>query len=1080
MDHGTKLELWKQLLDKLDSEATKDDDKNTFQQLNQLLKHFSPIAAIRHQKGITSCTRTTLEIITKVFDRLDCSDRSLLSSFLELLLTFGYFRIAQITYSVSPSSIDLIAEDQTQVYMITRSKWYDLEPLLPSAGSLGWKGVMTSSLVKEETQLMPFCLQLLMQKLHFLSIVANLHQFSSSKEVIIRNGRKVAEKLIELIKDAAYNDENIIGIDANLFNLLMTFAEDSHSTDIIDSIIQDLFKPIHQNGSCDRFELRCLNQLISEHILNKPMHQDVFVSGMIQHLKCNLIRRKRRHSVESANEKVTIESLLNQILEDADVNMILSQSNDIEIPAKALQSTYLRHWTNLFKNVTRMATLTSNASIRLFGTCSIILVVIPETDSEVICNLIYLASKAIENIPQAKFDKLCNIYNPDYLIQLTQLLIQKNYFDRGFDSPIQQIYRAYIGKYLRRCVLRGAKLDTEKFNQFITFICDKKFGSNASRLLPYLYIRELAGCVEVLKSRISNKMGSVFSDWAGLCCKRLYKFIKRNSKSKDEFNESTSDMDLDVSVDQSNKGSKHSAVILALVCILRLSIELKNQEFLETYSDLISKLFSNVVTRIKDVISIVRLGQNDPSSPLDAHITKLLNLYIQHREMLGKYLNYDLIDTLTGMLVESLKNSNDTTSESKKKKLYKQIKTKLEFLQEQGEKSSNVYQTIINQQYATATDIAVGCINDMNREESCREYRRGQMVTLNDVSEIIISHGDTSGIRNLLDSIVQSLETCDPLDHDIVLYLLLLLRSASSKSKSTQNNLDMIKGLLPRISCSLVRIAKTVDMGPSIHAFTKPGCHLSNRSIQCCTYANCIGIYSQLMERFSPNDTGHMIADALQLAIGSNLQLYAKHSLQLHKYFIELGNATTRLLKSICIARRDQDTLKSTLPIFLTMLSHLIRCLIMASDRRKLSELEIANGDTQYQTHKHFENQLELIAIDIGRALNNLSLLKVKLVEFAPHVISSYVKDSQRASCPDFIRLHLNEGLFRIFNLVDAHQKDRQSNLIEEGIQRKTIAGKAKGSMLDMIHARLDQASREVFRDMHDNYTKFHRYSGKC
>lgn len=129
---------------------------------------------------------------------------------------------------------------------------------------------------------------------------------------------------------------------------------------------------------------------------------------------------------------------------------------------------------------------------------------------------------------------------------------------------------------------------------------------------------------------------------------------------------------------------------------------------------------------------------------------------------------------------------------------------------------------------------------------------------------------------------------------------------------------------------------------------------------------------------------------------------------------------------------------------------------------------------------KSYEAQLELLAIDLGRTLNNLSCLKVKLVDYAPHLISAYIKDVQRAACPDFVKLHLDEGVYRIFNLVDAHQRARQEEVIEAGVQRKTNAGRASGSLFEMIHTRLDQASREIFRDMHENYNRFHRYVGKC
>lgn len=1090
MDLTTNLANWNTLLKRLESEQISKDQIEVIEKFEELFKHLPSQAAVRHQKDLESCTIRTNNLISYVFDNIDCSDRQSLSSFLTMLVSYGYFRLAQITYYTPTQNIELLDQDPIYLPIIEKKKWYDLEPLLPNAGSLGWKGLMNSSLVKEETLLMPACLQLMGLKIHFCSILMNLHHYQHVKAIIKKNGQKVAAKLIELIRDAAHNDENMIGIDSYLFNLLLPFTSEIQLAGLIEAIIQDLFKPLSRQRSFGESEIENLHDLI-ENTFSLPQHQDLFVAGMIEHLKCNLIRRKRRHSVESAqgNGKITIETVLAEINTTKDHSQnIISRAQGLEITAKSLQTKYLHYWVETLKKHLRFVTLTLESAKKLFGVCCVILMSIADfADKDLIKDLSHLAGRTVDIINQSKYEKFYTAYNPHYLIEFTQVLCEGSGLFNEFEPPIQQLYKSYISKYMRYCVLKP-KFAADTFDEFVTFVCDQCPSKQASHTLQYICIRELANCVEIFKSRLGPKITGQFSQWTSSCCKRLHRFIKRNSKLRDNNNGESEDLD---TTQDDHKQSKHCIAIHALVCTLRLSIELKNREILELYGDLLLKLFSNLTTRVKRLTEDVKTGEGRSVVPIDIHLSKLINLYIHHRNSISNYLNYDLISITSGSF--KIVEDNPTCLEdlTGKKQKYQSLKKKVESLKEMADKSSHLYQDIINQQYSQVTDIAIGSTSDIKREKNCCGDYADQRTILQEVSQLILNNCDTSIHKDVLESTVTSLETCDPLDHPKVLYLLLMLQSLSCKGKqqpSASQVSEVFKEMLPRISCNLVRISKSVELGPSIHAFTRPGSHLSNRSIQCCTYVNCIEIYALLFHRLQSDVTNSFIADSMQIAVGSNLYQYAKHSDYLQKYFLQLAGAIIQLLKSICIGRQEEGALKSSMPIFLSMLTHVIRCIIIASDRKKVHVLTSKqNGSENHQDSPHSEDQeasfitkLELLAIDIGRTLNNLSFLKVKLVEYAPHLISAYVKDSQRASCPESIRLHLNEGVFRIFNLVDAHQKERQEEIIRRGVQRKTVAGKARGSLFDMIHVRLDQASREIFRNLHEEYNRFHRYVGKC
>lgn len=1102
MDNSSAIDLWNKLLNQLEAEnCSKQDQDSCFTQLEKLFKHIQPQAAKRHQIEIDSLTIKTNELLPKLFDNIDCADRKFFTNFLSMTLAYGYFRLAQITYYNAPTIIDPTDFNTVHMPLIVRSHWHDLEPLLPSAGEIRWKGVLNSGLVKEEKLLFPICLKLMAQKLHFYSIVMNLDQYQDQKIVCKSNGEKVAVKIIEIIRDVAFDDElYFMGMNGQLFNFLIPFIDNEQLVNFIGAIVEDLFKPYRcQNDSDQRYEneVSNLHQVVRDCILEDSNHQGILITSLINHLKCNLIRRKRRHSLDDENGTMKFEDIIATINDTkSETTELVNHVRDVKLTAKMLQNSYLKYWISVTQSILQTATLTPANTIKLFGTTTILLVSVTEFVDEVIINdLCNLITKILDVTLRIKYDKLFNSYKPQYIVELCKLLSEKTQLISHFNSPVQHILKSYIAKYLICSAVSKGNCDIKRMSCYIETICSGELGKRSSRVLQYIFVREVAHFIEMLKGKMNENMSNTIREWIQTCGEKMYKFIKRYirlTKSHDG-NTSQSEQDSCHEIDaEDTNGLYNSVAIHGLVCILKISMKLDNVAIVGKYGEILLRLFEDLTGRITNLTNVCKTGKSEPAVPLDHQLFKLLKLYVEHESVIKGYFNYELLDVLTKILMIEHGQVNASTvapDGEKKKTLYTQIKAKLETIEETAGKNSNLYVTIINQQYSSATDDAIGSSIDMKREKVCCHDYVHQMQILNEITDILMERCDPKLYRDVFENIVKSMETCDPLNHPLIIYSFMILKSLCSRykinPKPPQGMIDYFSTMLPRISCCLIRISKSVELGPSIHAFTNPGSHLTNRSAQCCTYSNCIQIYSHIFQRCPPSITNPLITDAFELIVSSNLNIYSKHSGVLHKYFSQLALATNKLLKSMSFGHKDEDTLTSSMPAFISILSNLIRCIIIASGLTTLEneapmQLNGHSGDrVGLNDLDEFQGNLELLAIDVGRTLNNLSLLRVKMVEYAPHLISAYIKDCQKCACPGKVKIHLDVGIFRIFNLVDAHQKERHEDIIKKDQQRKTVAGKARGSLFEMIHARLDQASREVFRDLHDNYSQFHRYVGK-
>lgn len=1105
MDHTAALASWKSALSKL-ADAEESIKSESLNELSTTLEHLSPETAPRLQKDYDSCTIKTHKCLGELFQRIDLSDKPLLCALLRLSISYGHFRMAQITYSTQDHLTDT-EQNFLHFPQISKVKWYDMSPLLPEADNIGWKMILNHGMVKEEKKLIQVCLQLCALKLHFCSITLMLDKYQSSRDIIKKNGHRVAEKFLELIKDSGYDDYCMIGLDGRLFSLLIPFIDGTQQANIVETVIRDLFKPYFNQEANIESELIRLYNLIDNHLIVKQNLQQVLIDKLLEHLKLHTIRRKRRHSMEAADQEgeTTLETLIDSIRSGEKLLDLVPKLDQVKVSKKSLQTKYLSFWIKVTMRILPQRILTATNSTKILSTCSIILLATSDIiEPELVNDLAFLLARTIDATGQSKLEKLFKICSPLFLIDLTKSFCERTQIITTFSSPMQTLYSSYLNRYLRFGLARGNKFSTDELVEYINFICEKNVDRGTSHLLEYIFIKQLARCFEVNKTRGHTALLETYMTCARKCAKRLFKFIKRNVTTMLETQEedlTTESQDLDSSSDNLESEMKKTLVIDALLSILQLAIERQDQEILDSYSDLLLKIYSIVNVETSNACDVVKRGRSDSSSPVAAHMSKLLKLYVEHKDLMNAYLNYDLIEALSCLIFRSESSCNELAEFDSLMKLrkvrYSQIKKKLKTLSDQAKKSSQIYITIINKQYSSVIDSSL--VTDMKREKPCCKSYLVQIQTLSSVASITLDNCSIGTYKSCLSQLSNLLDNCDPLDHPKFLFLLVLFESAIPKlDQNHETKMTVFKDHLQRLCCALLRISKTVELGPSIHAFSKPGNHKSIKAIQCCTYSNCLKIFTLIISKCPAKSINMFIPSALNLCISANLHQFAKHSAKLSGFFAQLAFAISDLLKTTSLVMKEEEIFKTSIPVFLASFSNLIGCVILASDARKLSSSsnchsKLTNGfgktidddsneeeEQEGETTKAYEDQLEYLAIDISKTLNNLSSFRVRLVDFAPHLISCYVKDVQLASCPDFVRLHLNEGIFRIFNLIDAHQKERQEVVVESGAQRKISAGRASGSLMEMVHSRLDQASRGIFKDLHENYVRFHRYRGKC
>lgn len=133
----------------------------------------------------------------------------------------------------------------------------------------------------------------------------------------------------------------------------------------------------------------------------------------------------------------------------------------------------------------------------------------------------------------------------------------------------------------------------------------------------------------------------------------------------------------------------------------------------------------------------------------------------------------------------------------------------------------------------------------------------------------------------------------------------------------------------------------------------------------------------------------------------------------------------------------------NSLPTFNLIIQNMIMYLIMNSDQDTFTSYDGA-----------IQIQLENCAQSMDRLLTQLAIeLPQQYSLYAPHLIAFYCYQIQTVTIHPLVRRHLISGLNRVINLLGQNQ-------------------------IEMIHCRLNQAGREIFKVMYENYENYYKFKG--
>lgn len=1088
------LKEWESYLVELENFDFKTSDYKVITKLTKLCEHLPPQPTPRFVESFENCTQKTSKILTELVDKIELSNKKTLKQLLKLFKSFGYFRISQITYFIGSTN-----EETEPLYRprINSSKWYSLQPLLPEAGTIGWKSLLAHCLVREESDLFSCSVQLLLQKLHFGSILNSLEAFRFERPIIKKMCSKVAEKIIVICKDTAYEDGAVLKLDSFVISLLLENSKD-HQV-IVEIVLEELFKPTLSGGYFETRDISHLTKIIQDCFMDQPGLQENVLSGLTSHLKLNLIRRKRRRSTveDIPSDHRNFEDTLMEYLKNVTFNSTSFEPDtpmpELEVKQKDIQLSYLDYWLDLVILSLESSVLTAKSSeIVLTTSLSLFFSVLSYVTDTTANKMIRVIIAAIENTRPEFLDAFFELIQSNIILFITKKIADTEELKKFSPQSVQNLYKTIFRSSLSS-ILAGHQKTVEQISSFINFVHGKSIKKDLATIIGSVIILEFGSCMQQDRFSRRSDICEFFNTCIKKCNKRVKRFIRKHTAFKTNLFETTihdDSMIMDIT-SESNEGDDIEESKLAmhvLVNIINLSVRQNDAEMLDEYSDYIVDVLNYLDHRLRTIITeLVILGKVTVNS-IDPYLSRLLNIYIQSKPKIVPFFPKDLISSLIDIFATFRTDQVDITEGKKLRKVSKLIVSSMkQTLQsfDDDQKCDDYSANIINRQYLSIVEPIIVTTSESTKEKFCMtslEFEKN----LDNLLALLFSNCKDEDYVKVCETIVNELEICDATDHNKVIYITSILAALASELGNTANSgYKYYESRLNSISCNLVRIIKSLDLGPSIHAYKNVGSHKSTSTIQCCTSIACMNLYTHLCTIFSGNQHSSVLTDAIYMLTSSNLQKCSSN-LDLRWSFVRLSHASINLLKSTCLGKRKDNSLVASLSVFLTALSTISNTLISASDIRKLEmlcdtesfiDLKLTNDNVVER--RMYEKYLKLIAIEVARLLNHVSTLRVKLIEFAPYVIADYVQNIQQAPCLDTVRQSLDEGIYRIFNLVDAHQNERKVEIKQNGVQRQTQAAKTGTSLFSMIHARLDQASREILQDMYDNYKKFYKYKSK-
>ncbi len=179
---------------------------------------------------------------------------------------------------------------------------------------------------------------------------------------------------------------------------------------------------------------------------------------------------------------------------------------------------------------------------------------------------------------------------------------------------------------------------------------------------------------------------------------------------------------------------------------------------------------------------------------------------------------------------------------------------------------------------------------------------------------------------------------------------------------------------------------------------------------------------------------------AFNCCIEANLEKYIDND---YAIFVPLYQAVYSILNESLLSHRF--IVISAMSTFIVILQQMLKCLIVASEQEKV-------GEDDWKREK-----LEVCAQNMDRLLTQCSMLDCDEFkqQIAPHLVAFYVTQSQSVTIHLVVKRHLLSSMNRVLKVITEKEK------------------------IEMIHSRLKQSGREIFKLLYDNYEKYYQFKGQ-
>ncbi|XP_022250592.1 unhealthy ribosome biogenesis protein 2 homolog [Limulus polyphemus] len=158
------------------------------------------------------------------------------------------------------------------------------------------------------------------------------------------------------------------------------------------------------------------------------------------------------------------------------------------------------------------------------------------------------------------------------------------------------------------------------------------------------------------------------------------------------------------------------------------------------------------------------------------------------------------------------------------------------------------------------------------------------------------------------------------------------------------------------------------------------------------------------------------------------------------KCYASVFGAVCGVLNELLI--QHLHTVLAAVPPFSSCVSLLLRSMVQAADQTIVNSCEI-----------YLQQELHTCTQNLERLLTLLSAQKMELSKLAPYLVADYVSEAQKVTIHPVLKKSIVLGIFRVLDVCSSHS-------------------------LSMLQATLSSGAKEIFKVLHDDYHKFHRYKG--